>query len=400
MPTMSQSRLWSGPPVFSYGFRPFFLAGAVYGALVMALWVPWYLGAISIPTAFDPTTWHVHELLFGYLLAVLAGFLLTAVPNWTGRLPVVGYPLMTLFLLWVIGRLAVTISAWLDPLSLAVLSFAFPLMLLFVATREVVLGSNLKNLIVVAAASVLVVAQAFVQYAHWTDGDAEIGGRLGIAGAVMLVMIIGGRITPSFTRNWIKKANPGREPAQIGRYDSAALLIGAFGLLAWAFASVLPEGLSVPLAALLIAAGVVHFLRQGRWAPDRTLSEPLVLVLHVGYVFVPIGFVLSGLALIEPLDVAPLAGTHAWGAGAIGVMTLAVMTRASLGHTGRALKATSGTVVLYAAATLAALTRIAAALLPEHALALLEVSAALWCLAFAGFAVLYGPMLFAKRVSA
>ena len=400
MSTMAQSRLWDGPPVFSYGFRPFFLAGSAYAALVMVLWVPWYLGAISIPTTFDPTTWHMHELLFGFVPAVVAGFLLTAVPNWTGRLPVVGYPLITLFLLWAIGRLAVAGSAWLDPISLAVLTFAFPILLLFVTTREVIKGNNVKNLIVVAAASVLVVAQATVQYAHWTGGNTQVGGRLGIAGTVILIMIIGGRITPSFTRNWIKKANPGREPAQIGRYDSAALLMGTISLLLWAFAAELDSPLSTLVAVLLIATGIMHFVRQARWAPDRTLREPLVLVLHVGYVFVPIGFVLSGLALIEPLGLGTLAGTHAWAAGAIGVMTLAVMTRASLGHTGRTLTASRGTVMLYAAATLAALTRIAAALMPEYSLSLLELSAALWCIAFAGFAVLYGPILVAKRVSA
>ena len=398
--SMTQSRLWDGPPVFSYGFRPFFLAGSAYAALVMILWVPWYLGDISIPTTFDPATFHIHELLFGYVLAVVAGFLLTAVPNWTGRLPVIGYPLIALFVLWLIGRVAVMVSAWLDPLTLAVLTFACPILLLIVTTREVIKGSNARNLIVVAAACVIVVAQALVQYAHWTDGDTRLGGRLGIAGSVMLIMIIGGRITPNFTRNWIRKANPGREPVQVGLFDGIALLVGAIGLLLWVFAPELQSDLSVPAGVLLIAIGLVHLIRQCRWAPDRTIREPIVLVLHIGYVFVPIGFVLSGMALIEPLGLATLAGTHAWAAGAIGVMTLAVMTRASLGHTGRNLKASNGTVALYLAATLAALTRIAAALLPEYSLALLELSAALWCIAFAGFAALYGPMLVSKRVTA
>ncbi|MBU2531404.1 MAG: NnrS family protein [Alphaproteobacteria bacterium] len=396
MSTMSQSRAWQGPPVFSYGFRPFFLMASIYAALVVALWVSWYLGAISVPTTFDPISWHVHELMFGYVLAVVAGFLLTAVPNWTGRLPVVGYPLIGLALLWLIGRIAVTLSGWLDPVSLAVLSFAFPLALLFVVAREVIIGNNTNNYVVIAALGVIVAAQALMQIQSWLGHSAETGGRLAIAGAVMLIMIIGGRITPSFTRNWIRKANPGREPTPPGRFDTFALLAGGAGLLLWIFVEMLPRELLVPAGVILIAAGTLHLIRQARWTPDRTLQEPLVLVLHAGYVFVPLGFILSGCAMIEPLAIAPLAGTHAWSAGAFGVMTLAVMTRATLGHTRRSLEASAGTVLVYSAAVLAALIRVAAALLPDYAVVLLQTSGALWCFAFLGFTFIYGPMLLSK----
>jgi uncharacterized protein involved in response to NO len=398
MSTMSQSRAWTGPPLFSFGFRPFFLAGSAYAALVMALWVPCYLGALALPVAFDPVTWHVHELLFGYVLAVVAGFLLTAIPNWTGRLPVVGYPLIGLTILWLVGRIAVTISAWLDPIALALLSLAFPVTLLCVIAREVIVGKNTKNLIVVIAVGVLVLAQALMQLAHANDGSTAIAGRLGIACVLVLITIVGGRITPSFTRNWLKKANPGREPSPIGRFDLAVLLVGALSLAIWVFADNLPGNAAQPIGGLLIAAGALHLLRQFRWTPYRTLAEPIVAILHIGYAFVPLGFILSGLALIEASRVVPLAGIHAWSAGAIGVMTLAVMTRATLGHTGRDLKASGATVIIYAVITLAAFARIASALVPGYAVSLLEASAALWCVAFTGFAGIYGRMLLSERV--
>lgn len=397
MSTMSQSRAWQGPAVFSFGFRPFFLGAAVYAGLVVALWVPWYLGAIDIPTALPPLTWHAHELLFGSTFAIIAGFLLTAVPNWTGRLPVVGYPLMVLFALWVVGRIAVAVSAALDPIGLGVLSLAFPLALVLVMAREVIVGGNTKNLVVIAAVSVLTLAQALTQYEHWADAAHPVGPRLGIAAIVSLIMLIGGRVTPSFTRNWLKKANPGREPATIGRFDLVALMIGVAALLLWAIAPLLPEWSPLPLGILLMLAGALHFARQARWAPERTLAEPIVLILHVGYAFVPVGFLLTGLSFAGPFEIPELAGIHAWSAGAIGVMTLAVMTRATLGHTGREIIASPATLMIYAAAVAAALTRIAASLVPEAASVLLEASAILWCAAFFGFAVVYGRMLVAPR---
>ena len=235
MSTMAQSRAWQGPALFSFGFRPFFLAGALYAALVIAAWVPWYLGRIAIPTHLAPSTWHTHELLFGYVLAVVAGFLLTAVPNWTGRLPVVGYRLIALVSLWLVGRLAVTFSEWLAPIVTAALTLAFPVTLFFVIAREVHLARNTRNYVVLAALAALVAAQALMQLEAWAGTASEISGRLGIAGAVALIMIIGGRITPSFTRNWLRKANPGREPTAPNRFDAFALVLGAGGLAGWVF---------------------------------------------------------------------------------------------------------------------------------------------------------------------
>jgi len=398
MSTMSQSRSWQGWPMFSFGFRPFFLGGSFYAGLIVALWVPWYLGQITVPTTLAPLTWHVHELLFGYILAIIAGFLLTAVPNWTGRLPVVGYPLIGLFALWGLGRVAIAFSWALDPLSLGLLSLAFPLALIFAMGRELIAGGNTKNLIVVMIVAALALAQMLTQYEHWVDASISIGPRLGIASVITLIMIIGGRVIPSFTRNWIRKVNPGREPQPVGRFDLVTLLIGVMCLLLWTLTPTLPEFAYPLLGWLLLGAGFLHLVRQCRWTPHRALSEPIVLIMHLGYLFVPIGFILSGLSLVGSLDVPELAGQHAWSVGAVGCMTLAIMTRATLGHTGRDISASTGTVVIYACVVAAAVVRIAAALVPGSSTLLLAISAILWCVAFFGFTAIYGPMLCSTKL--
>jgi uncharacterized protein involved in response to NO len=198
--------------------------------------------------------------------------------------------------------------------------------------------------------------------------------------------VIGGRIIPSFTRNWLMRANPGRLPAPFGRFDVAAL---AAGILALAFWVATPAGPWT--GAALIAAGLMQAVRLARWAGDRTLADRLVLILHLGYAFVPAGFLLLGAALLG--WVAPSGGLHAWAAGAIGTMTLAVMTRASLGHTGQPLAASRSTQAIYAAILLAALARILAAIVPGWSDALLPIAGAAWMTAFLGFAAAYAPAL-------
>jgi uncharacterized protein involved in response to NO len=303
-----------------------------------------------------------------------------------------------LFALWLTGRVAVTLSAVLDPVSLALLTLAFPVALIAAMAREVIIGRNAKNLIVIVVVTTLAVAQSLTQWEHWAGAADPVGARLGIAAIVALITLIGGRVTPSFTRNWLAKAGPGREPAPIGRFDLAALLVGAACLLAWALAPHLPDAARVPHGWLLIGAGLLHLYRQARWVPERVLVEPIVLILHLGYFFVPLGFLLAGASLATQGGFPEVAGLHTWSTGAVGVMTLAVMTRATLGHTGRDIVAGPATVSIYVAVLAAALFRIASALVSEHAGLLLGVSAVLWCVAFFGFALVYGPMLLTRRV--
>jgi uncharacterized protein involved in response to NO len=259
-----------------------------------------------------------------------------------------------------------------------------------VAAREVLVGQNWRNLKVVLLIATLAAGNiAFHLEAHFS-GFAEYSSRLGMATAVMLVSLIGGRIVPSFTHNWLTRENPGRVPVPFGRFDVIALLVSAPSLLAWV---IVPTGPTT--GALLLLAGMLHTLRLARWAGDRTWRDRLVLILHIGYAFIPVGFLLTG---ASGFDLVPsAAGIHALAAGAFGVMTLAVMTRASLGHTGRRLEASVLTQAIYTAVVLAALSRICAALHSAWSLSLRHVAAVAWAVAFLGFAAGFGPMLIRAR---
>ncbi|MCE1237699.1 MAG: NnrS family protein [Hyphomicrobiales bacterium] len=383
-------RAHRGPALLAGGFRPFFLFAAAWAAIAIVLWLPFFEGRLTLPTAFSPIDWHVHELLYGYGPAAIAGFLLTAIPNWTGRLPVIGRPLLALVLAWAIGRAAVTFSAHLGPIPAAGLDLVFLFALLFVAGREVWAGKNWRNLKVVATIATLALGNLVFHVEAYLTGTAPHGQRLGIAATVMLIVIIGGRIVPSFTINWLRNRGPGRMPTPFARFDRIVAVATALVFALWV---VLPEG---PITATaLLAVGLAHLARLARWSGWRCWGEKLVLVLHLAYLFVGLGFVLLAASLFGA-PILPSAALHAWTIGAIGLMTLAVMTRASLGHTGRPLHATRAIAALYAGGLLAALARIAMGFGAAEFL-FLHLAAVGWLVAFAGFVVVYRPILTTPR---
>jgi uncharacterized protein involved in response to NO len=384
----------SGEPglaLLSYGFRPFFLFGAFYAALSVLVWLPMFEGTLGLASAFSAPDWHVHEMLYGYMAAVITGFLLTAIPNWTGRLPLSGRPLLVLVLVWLAGRVAVWISADIGWLPAAIIDVAFLVLVLAAAGREIVAGKNWRNLRVLVIVALFAIANgAFHVEAHLV-GTAAMSHRFGLAAVVMLVVLIGGRIIPSFTRNWLARENPGRLPAPFDRVDAFAVGLAAVTLAAWVVSPAWP---GTPI--LMIGAGLFHALRLARWAGDRCLRDPLVLILHVGYGFIPAGFVLIGCAAFLPA-LPETAGIHALSVGAIGTMTLAVMTRATRGHTGRALVAPPSTQLIYLAVVAAAVLRVLAALPLPGSEPMLWVAGLCWAGAFLGFCFAYGPMILTPR---
>jgi uncharacterized protein involved in response to NO len=263
---------------------------------------------------------------------------------------------------------------------------AFLVVLAGVALREIVAGKNWRNLRVLVMLIILIVANIVFHAEVFWRGTAEYGTRIGIAAVVSLIMLIGGRIVPSFTRNWLVRMNPGRLPQPFARFDMITLAAGVAALVCWI---ALPQ--QSVTGALLMGAGVLHAARLVRWAGDRTLTDRLVLVLHLAYAFVPLGFLLLGAAILWPAQWPTSAGLHAWTAGAFALMPLAVMTRASLGHSGQELAASPATQVIYLCALVAAVTRIWAAF--EPSILLLHIAALAWVAAFAGFAAIYGPLL-------
>lgn len=384
--TAASRRLYRGPTLFSYGFRPFFLFGASWAALAVPLWVHGYMlgGAHAVSL-----NWHIHEMLFGFLAAIVAGFLTTSVPNWTGRMPVIGAPLAGLVGLWVAGRIVMLCETALGPVA-AVVDSAFLVVFAAVIWREVLTGRNWRNLQVCGLVSLLALGNiAFhLNGLVWSDG---LGVRIALGAIMMLLALIGGRITPSFTRNWMR-ANKIAEPSPpSGRLDQFGLVATGVASVAWMAA---PDMLAT--GVLLVVAGLANLARLSMWAGWRTLRAPLVWILHVGFAWLGAAQVLLGATLLTPL-VPRTAGIHALTAGAVGVMTLAVMTRATRGHTGRPLVAGGATTALYAIINAAALTRVAAPFFGSVQVGLLIVSACLWALSFGGFAIIYGPMLAAPR---
>jgi len=389
--TAEQMRGWRGPAILTFGFRPFFFGAAVWATLSMALWVLMLSGVQILPTAFDPVSWHAHEFLFGYLTGVVAGFLLTSVPNWTGRLPIVGWPLGGLFALWVGGRIAVALSGLLPSLLVAIIDVAFPVTLGLVIAREIIAGKNWRNLIVLAMLAVFTFGNILF---HWEAacGDYAAQGfglRLGLGAGVMMIGVIGGRIVPSFARNWLAKRGAGRLPTPpMQRFDKVALLFLAVTLLFWVLEPIHPlTGVALLLVALL------HTVRLARWAGYRTGSEPLVAVLHIAYAFVPLGALAIGAEILWPGSFGTAAAQHIWMVGAVGLMTLAVMTRATLGHSGQPLTAGPATVGIYVAMALVVLVRVCAGYWPSQASWLHLVAGLGWIMAFGGFSLVYGRLL-------
>lgn len=390
---IDRSSVPMGGPLFSLGFRPFFLGAALWAVISLLLWLGPLAGLWKLAPGYGALAWHAHEMLFGYGSAVVAGFLLTAVPNWTGRLPVAGGRLMLLFLLWCAARAAFLMTGPAGPLPAIILDSVFLPCVLLVMTREIVAGQNWRNLKPLALVGLLAAANIAFHAEVLIAGAPNVASRAGVAALVGLIMLIGGRIVPSFTHSWLARMKSPHLPAAFGRFDGAALVISGTALLLW-----IVKPTDATTGVLFLIAAIIQGVRLWRWQGRLTLREPLVLVLHLGYAFVPFGFVLGALSILEPGILAGTAALHAWTVGAVGLMTLAVMTRATRGHTGRELTASTLTMAIYGFLIAAALFRIAAGLFPQSYLVLLDVSGLAWIAAFGLFLIEYGPMLLAPRL--
>ena len=379
-------------PFFRGGYRPFFTSGALWALVALILWLGALSGAFTLPTHFDPLAWHRHEMLFGFVGAVIAGFLLTAIPNWTGRLPIAGGPLALLFGLWLAARAAVLFSAQVGPLVAALLDVGFYVVLALLAAREV-FGAKNRNVPVVILVLLLAIANALDHFAAAGMFDDDgLGTRAAIVIVIVMISLIGGRVVPSFTRNWlVKQGAKSGLPTQPGRYDIIVIAATALAMASWLIAP-----LNTSVGVLLISAAALQAVRLARWSGVRAWRDPLVLVLHVGYAWVPVGLCLLGLSIVG--TAVPGSGAiHALTAGAMATMILAMMTRATLGHTGRELKASAATMMIYILVTIGALGRVAAPLLPTDYMLSVQLSGLAWGGAFLMFLLVYGPKLVGPR---
>jgi uncharacterized protein involved in response to NO len=392
MLALRRRRMAASHPFFRGGFRPFFFGGPAWAVVALALWIFSLTGELTLPTAIDALAWHRHEMLFGFVGAAIAGFILTAVPNWTGRLPIAGWPLAGLFGTWFAARLALLFSGLTGLWLAAILDVGLFVVLALLTGREV-LESNYRNLPVVGMVLLFGTANA-VDYlsAVGIIGAPDLGWELAVALVVLLISLIGGRIVPSFTRNWMSKQGLNdRLPTQPSRLDMAVIGATALAMLAW-----ITGPAAAPIGVVLIAAAALQAVRLARWGGARTWRDPLVLVLHVGYAWMPVGLALLGLSVLDAVPRS--AAIHALTAGAMATMILAVMTRASLGHTGRELRASIATVVVYALVTAGAVLRVSASLgLVDFAFGI-ELAGFAWGGALLLFLVAYAPVLWNPRL--
>ena len=388
-----RARLSASPAFLQGGFRPFFFLGASWAIIALILWIFTFSGDVALPSALDPMIWHRHEMLFGYVGAIIAGFLLTAIPNWTDRPPIAGWPLGGFVGLWVAARIAVLFSAWTGMLAAAMIDVGFYFLLTLFATREVIATKN-RNLPPVVFVFLMGVSNATDHLAAaQLIPDAELGIRGGISVVVMLITLIGGRIIPAFTRNWMTKHGITLHlSTQPTHFDLAASVMTAVALTGWIAAPT-----SLLAAGFLVAAGCAQAVRLSRWGGRRSVRDPLVLVLHIGYLWIPIGLLLLG-ASIFGTSVPRSAAIHALIAGAMATMTLAVMTRVILGHTGRELVANRMTAMIYVLVTSGAVLRIGASVGVVGYTVGMKVAAGAWGGAFGLFLVAYGPTLFRPRL--
>lgn len=392
MLALRKKRMAATHPFLRGGFRPFFFGAATWAVIAIALWLCVLAGEISLPTLFDAIAWHRHEMLFGFVGAAVAGFLLTAIPNWTGRLPIAGKPLLSLFGLWAAARVAVLFSSLIGFWPAAILDVGLFVSLALLAAREVIASRN-GNVPIVGLVLLFGLADAADYGGAAGLIPADVGWRGAIALVIVMISVIGGRIIPSFTRNWmVKQRMTDGLPTQPQTLDVLIIASTAVALLFWlAFPDRHLTGL------MLILASAAQAIRLARWGGIRTMKDPLVLVLHLGYLWVSIGLLLLGVA-IAGFDVPQSAGVHALTAGAMTTMILAVMTRASLGHTARKLKASPMTVAGYACVTLGAVLRVAASLGLGAYGVMLNIAGAFWGAALLLFLIVYRPILWGPRL--
>ena len=380
---------------FALGFRPFFLLVGLEGCAAVALWLCVLAGWVPAPAWLTPSLWHAHEMLFGVVAAAIAGFLLTAVPNWTGAPPVRGPALAGLAGLWLAGRVSMALAGPLPAALVALVDVAFLATLALAVGRPVLAARQLRNFGVIGIVAALGLANlaTHLDALGLAPGAAPLALHGAVALAILLVSTIGGRIVPSFTANALRGAGVAAPVRPHGALDRAAL-----ALLALWVACELVAPRSAASGAAALAAGLASAARMAGWQTRRTLGEPLLWSLHLGLAWVPVG--LAAIAAADLTGAVPwTVGLHALTTGAIGTMILAVMTRVALGHTGRPLAAPPAATLAYALVSAAALARTLGTLAwPNAALRVLTVSGALWIAAFAVFTTGYAPILLRPRV--
>ena len=378
-------------PIFALGFRPFFLLAAIFAAAAIPLWLLVYQGILDPVSYLPPTVWHAHEMVFGFAVAVIAGFLLTAASNWTGRRTAAGPGLAALAGLWIAGRAVIAAGADLPVWLVVGLDVAFLPILAVTLAIPILAAGNRRNIIFPVVLLVLGLINLSIHLGALgtIDWDPSRGLRVAIDLILLMIGVLGGRVIPSFTKNALPQARVNPCPK--------ASVLALVSLATLAIAEAATNNPTI-VGSIALAAGLINALRMRGWGSLATLRQPILWILHVGYAWIAIGLVLRGVA--DLFEIIPAdAAIHALTLGAVGSMIVGMMSRVALGHTGRAIIPASLTVTAYWLVNAAALLRVLFAMIASDDLrqAALIGSGTLWSLAFLLFAIVYAPILSRPR---
>jgi uncharacterized protein involved in response to NO len=382
----SENSDYRGPAVFSYGFRPFFLGAALFAGVVIPVWILVFAGVGHSGFLYPARDWHVHEMVFGFLPAVITGFLLTAIPNWTDRPPIRGYELMLLFTLWLAGRLLIAIPGF-TPLISAIIDIGFLIAVAGLVWREIVAAKSWSRTPMGILISLYAGANIVFHLRALSETSTDLPERMGLSLVMMLLVLIGGRVIPNFTEEFLADSDRSERPASFSYYDGLSILLVGIAVVTW-----IVQPHSMATGWMFVMAGLVNFGRLMRWYGWVTWREPLVLILHFGYGWYALSLLVLGGSILGiglPIEDA----MHAFTTGAVGTMTLAIMTRASLGHTGRPRHAGLLTVFIYMLVNLGAVLRVFGPITNVSTNLVLGAAAVSWSGAYLLFAVVYGRFL-------
>jgi len=381
-------------PLLRLGFRPFFLSGAIFSVVAITLWLLMYKGVVNLSPLGGGYWWHIHEMIFGFGGAIIAGFLLTAVQNWTGTRGAQGTTLLILFLLWLAGRITLLIPSVLSDTLTSIIDLSFLPAVAYILAKPLIAIKQYRNLFFVPLLLLFTLANLEMHLAIYNPKifNVTFAGYAGIILVTFLMSVMAGRVTPMFTANGTKTTKavpiPGLDIATNG-----SLAIIMFSLLLEPIINFSHHFFGL----MLIIAGIFQTLRWLRWRPWITLRVPLVWSLHVAIMCIACGLMLLGVSYLIP----EIPSNHLWHlltVGGMGGLILAMISRVSLGHTGRPLSPPKAMTAAYFFVTLAALVRaIGPWILPEKTLLFIDISGSFWLFSFGIFVISYAPMLMSAR---
>jgi len=377
-------------PLFALGFRAFFALAGFAALILIVFWNAMFKGTFMVEHYFPDSYWHAHEMLLGYAVAVIAGFLLTAVKNWTGKQTITGDQLASLCLLWLYGRILPFYAGLLPDVLIALVDFAFLPILAYQVSKPIIQVKQYRNLVFIGLLLLLALGNGLIhaEMLGLKENTAATGIELIVATIIILILIIAGRVFPFFTERGIPGTLIIRNPILDNLSIASAVIVFALQLFDF-------SGTLLALAAL--ASVAVNIARLSGWYVQRVIYVPLLWVLYTGYGWVILGFILTALSAYSVVQ--PSLALHAFTLGGIGVLTLGMMARVSLGHTGRALKASNAIAIAFVLINAAALFRVLLPIaLPGWYENLIYVSTLSWLAAFSLFVFVYAPILAGARI--